>query len=222
MLLDFLATNQFKRPIYFASPSSMSDAVDVDKYCYQDGFVYRFLPVKPDEKDYVQGLGSVNSEASYDILMNKCKWGNLAAPSVYVDRESYRNTMIPKQNFVRLGRKLAMEGKYDSAVRVCDRVQEVFPDNKIHFDIYMSQFVEVYYMSKSFGKGNKLSNKLLDIYEQNVDYINSLSPEFRNSYEEDMNQAFGLFNMLKQLAQQYDQKEIIARVDKYVKNKSGS
>ncbi|NVO19101.1 MAG: DUF2723 domain-containing protein [Bacteroidetes bacterium] len=218
MLLDFLATNQFKRPIYFSSISGASDAIDIDKYCYQDGWVYRFLPVRPD-KDYVQGLGSVNADASYDILMNKCKWGNLADPKVYVDRESYRNSMIPKQNFVRLGRKLASEGKSDSAIKVCDYVQKVFPDNKIHFDIYMSQFVEVYYMAKAFDKGNKLANKLMDIYEENLNYISSLNPEFHNNYEEDVNQAYGLFSMMKQLSEQYNQTEVLNRVEKIMKAK---
>jgi len=222
MLLDFLATNQFERPIYFASPSSISDAVDVDKYCYQDGFVYRFLPVRRDDKDYVQGLGSVNSEASYRILMEKCKWGNLADPNVYVDRESYRNSMIPKQNFVRLGRKLATEGKSDSAIRVCDRVQEIFPDNKIRYDFYMSQFVEVYYLSKAFDKGNKLANRLLDIYEQNVDYITSINPRFQGNYDEDLKHAFGLFEMIKQLATEYNQPEIVQRIDKFLKSRGGS
>jgi len=221
MLLDFLATNQFERPIYFASPSSISDAVDVDKYCYQEGFVYRFLPVQKGDQDYVQGLGSVNSEASYDIMMNKCKWGNLADPDVYVDRESYRNSMIPKQNFVRLSRKLATEGKYDSAIRVCDYVQQIFPDEKIHYDIYMYQFVEVYYMSKAFDKGNKLATRLLDIYEQNTDYITSLNPKFQGNYEDELKQAFGLFEMLNQLAMQYDQKAIVQRVEKYRKLKLG-
>lgn len=221
MLLDFLATNQFRRPIYFASPSSISDAVDVDKYCYQEGFVYRFMPVKQDDKDYISGLGSVNAESSYDILMNKCKWGNLADPKVYVDRESYRNSMIPKQNFVRLARKLASEGKADSAVRVCDYVQKIFPNNKIHYDIYMSQFVEVYYMSKAFDKGNKLANELLDSFEQNADYITSLDSKFRGNYEEDLNQAFGLFNLLKQLSEQYNQTAIQQRIEKYIKVRSG-
>jgi hypothetical protein len=220
MLLDFLATNQFKRPIYFASPSSENDALDIDKYCYLEGFVYRFLPVLQD-KDYVQGLGSVNSDASYDILMNKCKWGNLADPKVYVDRESYRNTMIPKQNFVRLGRKLATEGKNDSAVRVCDYVQKIFPDNKIHFDIYMSQFVEVYYMAHSFEKGNKLANKLMDIFEQNANYISSLNPEFRGNYEDDLNQAYSLFSMMKQIGEQYNQTTVSSRAEKFLKTRMG-
>lgn len=221
MLLDFLAKNKFKRPIYFASPGSLSDAVDVDKYCYQEGFVYRFLPVKPSESDYVKGIGSVNAEISYDILMNKCKWGNLADPDVYVDRESYRNTMIPKQNFARLARTLVVEGKKDSAVKVCDYVQQIFPDNKVHFDYYMMQFIDVYYRAGAFEKGNKLATRLLQIYEQNTDYILSLDNGFRNNYDEDLNEAFSFFNTMKEIAGQFNQKTITDRIDKYLGTRQG-
>jgi len=222
MLLDFLAKNKFKRPIYFAQPSSVSDAVDIDKYCYQDGFVYRFMPVKPDDRDFIKGVGSVDADDSYDILMNKCKWGNLNLPDVYVDRESYRNTMIPKQNFARLARKLTIEGKNDSAVRVCDYVQKIFPDNKIHFDYYMIQFVDVYFKAGAFEKGNKLANRLIQIYEQNTDYYLSLSPEFRSNYDEDLNEAFGFFNTMKQIADQYNQKAISQRVEKFQNERMGA
>lgn len=222
MLLDFLAKNKFKRPIYFASPSSLSDAVDVDKYCYQEGFVYRFMPVRPDNQDFIKGVGSVNADISYDIMMNKCKWGNLNMPGVYVDRESYRNTMIPKQNFARLARKLTLENKMDSAVRVCDYVQQIFPDNKIHFDYYMIQFVDVYFKAGAFEKGNKLANRLMQIYQQNTDYYLSLNPEFRGNYDEDLNEAFGFFNSMKQIAEQYDQKDIVKRVDKFMNERMGA
>ncbi len=221
MLLDFLAKNKFERPVYFVSPSSMSDAVDVDKYCFQDGFVYRFMPVKQDDRDFIKGVGSVDSRASYDILMNKCKWGNLNLPGVYVDRESYRNTMMPKQDFARLARKLAIENKMDSAVKVCDYVQQIFPDNKIHFDYYMIQFVDVYFRAGAFDKGNKLANRLMDIYQQNVDYYLSLNPQFRNNYDEDLNESYGFFNSMKQISDQYDQKDISQRVDKFMNQSMG-
>ena len=200
----------------------MSDAVDVDKYCYMEGFVYRFMPVKPDELDFIKGVGSVNSTASYDILMNKCKWGNLNLPGVYVDRESYRNVAMPKQDFARLARKLSLENKYDSAVKVCDYVQQIFPDNKIHYDYYMIQFVDVYYKSGAIEKGNKLANRLMQIYQQNTDYYLSLNPEFRGNYDEDLNEAFGFFNSLKQIADQYNQKDISQRVDKFLNERTGA
>ncbi|HNX44901.1 MAG TPA: DUF2723 domain-containing protein [Bacteroidales bacterium] len=221
MLLDFLAKNNFRRPVYFASPSSLSDVVNVDKYCFLDGFVYRFLPVKNDSLDYIPGLGSVNSEASYDILMNKCKWGNLADPKVYVDRESYRNSLMPRQNFARLARKLCQEGKYDKAVKVCDYVQKVFPDDKIRFDYYMIQFIESYYIAGAFDKGNKLAEKLIRTYEQNTGYISSLSPEFRANYDEDLNQAFAFFGAMQQLADQYKQVKISKQVETFLNRTMG-
>jgi len=221
MLLDFLAKNKFRRPVYFSSPSSINDAVNVDKYCFQEGFVYRFLPAMNDTGDYVPGLGSVNSEASFDILLHKCKWGNLNDPKVYVDRESYRNVMIPKQNLARLARKLSQEGKFDKAVQVCDYVQKIFPDEKIHFDYYMIQFVESYYMAGAYDKGNKLAEKLVNTYEQNTAYIASLEPQFRANYEDDLNQAMGFFGALQQIAEQYKQEKISKHVEAFLNRTMG-
>jgi tetratricopeptide (TPR) repeat protein len=220
MLLDFLAKNKFKRPIYFGSPASIQ-AFDVSPYCFMEGYVYRFMPAKAEGPDYIKRVGAVDTDNSYDILMNKCKWGNLAAPKVYVDPESYRETFLPKQNFMRLAKGLVAEGKNDMAVKVCDRVQEIFPDNKVHFDYYMIQFVDVYYQAGAFDKGNKLAERLIKIYEQNVDYFSALNPEFRNQYDEDMNMAFSFFDYMKQIATQYKQTAIVDQVDKYLNSKKG-
>jgi tetratricopeptide (TPR) repeat protein len=220
MLLDFLAKNKFKRPIYFGSPAGVQ-SFDVSPYCFMEGYVYRFLPVKAEGDDFIKRVGSVNDVSSYDILMNKCKWGNLADPRVYVDPESYRNTFLPKQNFMRLAKVLVAESKNDMAIKVCDRVQEVFPDNKIHFDYYMIEFVDVYYRAGAIDKGNKLANRLIEIYEQNVDYYSSLNPEFRNQYSDDMNMAFSFFDYMKQIAIQNNQTAIVQRIEKYMNSKKG-
>jgi tetratricopeptide (TPR) repeat protein/uncharacterized membrane protein YhhN len=220
MLLDFLAKNKFKRPIYFGSPASIK-SIDVSPYCFMEGYVYRFMPAKAEGNDFIKRVGTVNSDASYDILMNKCKWGNLTDPKVYVDPESYRNTFLPKQNFMRLAKSLQLEGRNEEAIKVCDRVQEIFPDNKVHFDYYMIQFVDVYYRAGAFEKGNKLANRLIKIYEQNVDYISALKPEFRSQYEEDMNMAFSFFDYMKQIATQNNQTAITQQIEKYLSSKKG-
>jgi hypothetical protein len=62
----------------------------------------------------------------------------------------------------------------------------------------------------------------MQIYQDNTDYILSLNPEFRNNYDEDLNEAIGFFNTLKQINDQYDQKEISARVDKFLNERMGS
>jgi tetratricopeptide (TPR) repeat protein len=220
MLLDFLAKNKFKRPVYFGSPAGVQ-SFDISPYCFMEGYVYRFLPVKAEGPDFIKRVGSVNSDASYDILMNKCKWGNLADPRVYVDPESYRNTFLPKQNFMRLAKALVAEGKNDMAVKVCDRVQEAFPDNKVHFDYYMIEFVDVYYKAGAIEKGNKLANRLIQIYEQNLDYFSALNPEFRTQYNDDVNMAFSFFDYMKQIAAQSNQTSIVQHIDKYLSSKKG-
>jgi len=215
MLLDFLATNNWERPLYFANPSSVNQVLDVDPYCHLEGFVYRFLPVKAD--NYIKGLGGLNSQASYDILMNKCKWGNLNDPRVTVDRESFRNTMIPKQNFMRLVQALMDEKKADSAVKVTDRVLEIFPNDKLPFDLYMIPFLEIYYQAGQIEKANQMNEVLVRNYEENVVYYQSLSGRFAEYYSEDQEQAFMVLNRLAELAREYDQTALADRIDGIVR-----
>ena len=217
MLLDFLATNMWKRPIYFASPSSVSNVLDIDKYCHQEGFVSRFLPVLA--KGYDEGLGGMDTEGSYDILMNKCKWGNLAAPEVYVDPESSRNAMPPKQNFIRLARQLLAEGKKDLAIKAVDRCLEIFPNNKMPFDYYMMQFAEIYYRCDATAKGNQLVGTLATIYEQKVNYYTSLSPRFAANYQPDIEQGVAVLDRLSSMAKEYKQEAVAKKIDQYLSTK---
>lgn len=215
MFLDFLANNDFKRPIYFASPAAMSEFADLDKYCYQEGFVYRFLPVQPDV-DFIRNLGSVNSGPTYDIMMNKSVWGNLEKPGVTVDRESMRNSYFPKQSFIRLSRKLIFEQKNDSAVKVCDKVIELFPNEKFPFDEMMFQFLDVYYRAGSFEKGNKLATTLMDNYEQKIRYIVTLPQDKQANFSDDLQTGVEIFGAIEQLGEQYKQDAIIARARKFL------
>jgi hypothetical protein len=218
MFLDFLATNNWKRPVYFATPSSVSDVLDIEKYCHQEGFVSRFLPVIA--KGYIEGLGGVDAEGSYDIMMNKCKWGNLADPKVYVDRESYRNSMIPKQNFIRLAIQLMEEGKKDMAVKAIDRCQEAFPNSKITYDYYMMQFADIYYKCGATAKGSKLVETLAGIYEENLNYYSSLSPEFSANYQSDMEQGMAVLDRLASMAKENKQEAIAKKIDQFMQMKS--
>ena len=62
----------------------------------------------------------------------------------------------------------------------------------------------------------------MKIYEQNTDYYLSLNPEFRSNYDDDISEAYGFFNTLKQIADQYNQKDISQRVEKYMSQRMGN
>jgi hypothetical protein len=214
MLLDFIATNNWKRPIYFTSPSAIENVMDVDKYCHLEGIVYRFLPVIA--KNYYQGLGGVDSKGSYDLLVNKAKWGNLNQPHVYVDPESRRNSVMPKQNYMRLAQSLIDEKKMDSAVIVLDACQKFFPNNKIVYDIYTMPVVEAYYQAGALEKGNQVSDILQTNFEGDLDYYSKLDDYFKKYYEQDIQRAFAVLQQLSMLAKRYKQTDISQKIDTYI------
>jgi len=214
MLLDFLASNNWERPLYFANPSSVEHVFDVDRYCHLNGFVYKFMPVKAE--NYISGLGGLDPEASYDIMINKCKWGNLNEPNVTIDRESFRNSAIPKQNFMRLSQALLNENKMDSVVAVCDECVRVFPNEKITYDMYMVPFAEAYYYSGEIEKGNEVLEKIFRNYEQDVIYYSSLEGNFKEYYREDQRQAFMVLQRLSEIAIENEQAELAEAIDEVV------
>ncbi|MDB4303752.1 DUF2723 domain-containing protein [Desulfosarcina sp.] len=211
MLLDIVATNNWERPIYFANPSSMSKVLDVDQYCHLEGFVYRFMPVKA--RNHISGVGGVNAEESYDIFMNRCQFGNLKDPGVYVDRESMRNSIIPKQNFMRTAKALVRSGEKQKAIDLLDKCMVEFPDEKFSFDMYMIPFIEVYYDAGAIEKGNALTERVFEIYNQNIDYYNSLNDRLAKYYEQDFNQALGVIQQLGVMAREHKQIELNQRID---------
>jgi hypothetical protein len=85
----------------------------------------------------------------------------------------------------------------------------------------MIEFVDVYYKAGAIEKGNKLANRLIQIYEQNLDYFSALNPEFRTQYNDDVNMAFSFFDYMKQIAAQSNQTSIVQHIDKYLSSKKG-
>ena len=211
MLLDLIATNNWERPIYFANPNSVSKVLDVDEYCHMEGVVYRFMPVKA--KEYYKNLGGVYTDGSYDLLVNKAKWGNLNDPKVTVDRESYRNSTMAKQSYMRLAQALLNEGKADSAVVVLDKSLEFFPHEKITFDFYMLPWVEIYFEAGATDKAVIVLRTLSDRYLEDLAYYGSLGSRFEGYYDQSMQEALAVLQLLSQLAAQYDQKELAAELD---------
>ena len=115
MLLDFLANNNWERSLYFVNPSSLEQVIDIDEYCHLEGAVYKFMPIKA--SSYINGLGGIYADKTYDIYMEDFRWGNLNDPGVTIDRESYRHCRIQKQNMLRVAQALFEDGEPSPATR---------------------------------------------------------------------------------------------------------
>jgi hypothetical protein len=213
MLLDLLASNKWQRPLYFAAPSSVNHCVAIDSFCLVQGWVYKFMPVKADSGDYIQSMGGVDAETSYDIMKNKCAWGNLSDPHVYVDPESLNNSVRPKTNIMRVAQSLLARGQNKEAIEMLDLYIKNFPDSKVPFDMYMLPYAEIYYKAGDPGKANKLIERIAQIYNQNLDYYYSFSPGRTQYFEQDVQTALGLIRRLSMVASENQQPQLAAKLD---------
>ncbi|GMT45338.1 MAG: membrane protein [bacterium] len=204
MLLDLIANNNWKRPISFVNPSSVSKVLNVEKYSHMRGLVYQFTPVPA--MDYIKGVGGVDPEDSYRILMSKkARWGRLNMPNVHVDRESFRNSFMAKQSYIRLAQAMVNLHKYDSAVNVLDRGIYFFPNSKFPFGYYTIRWALLYYQSGAIKKGNKVATEIYNRYMGDLSYYNRLEDRFIPYYNNNIREALAALQQLSHLAEKYHQ-----------------
>ncbi|MCX6232508.1 MAG: DUF2723 domain-containing protein [Bacteroidetes bacterium] len=215
MFLDFLATNKWQRPVYFVNPSSVRNIANISDYCQQEGVVYRLLPYASDNRS--EGFAGVSVDATYDLLVNKSKWGNLNKPHVYVDPESFRSCQVARSQYARLAQALIIENKKDSAVKVLDKANEFFPNEKIAYDIYMISHIQLYYNANAFDKGNKMAEIILNKCKSELEYFDSLEAEYRKSVAQERAQAVYAVKSIAQICNQFKQDALIKKIELILK-----
>jgi hypothetical protein len=187
MILDLLAHNDWKRPVYFVSTTGPDAYFGLDNYFHLEGLAYRLLPVvaRPEEGQ----TGEVNTDAMYDNLMNKFKWGNMNKPGVYLDESNMRNTMNLRNMFGRLAAALVAEGKKDSARRVIDRCLEVMPDSKVRYDFFTVPIAEACYQIGDTARANQIVEKLNRYSDEELAYFFSFPDKDLKAMDLNMQEA---------------------------------
>jgi len=219
--LDMIATTDWKRPVYFAAPGSVRNFLDIEQYCYMEGWIYKFMPVKPDSSNnYIPNLGSIDAIGSNKIFMNNFKFGNLDDPKVYVDPESYNSSIRPKMIALFVGQLLSSSGKKQECKALVDLYMKKFPDPKYVYDMYDLPFVEMYYKAGDTASAVKLSSRMAEIMGQNLDYYASFSASDKSVFSEDSQTAIDVLNRLKAIADENRQPRLSAKIDALVKQKN--
>ena len=182
MLLDFLATSDWERAVYFTGLSDILKVLGINDYLYLEGLTYRFIPVKALKNG--SDIPNVNIDDSYDLLVNKARWGNLNKSDVTIDPESARDIPTVKTMYVVLAQALVGAKRYDEAINVMDKCLEFFPDEKVPFREWDEIFVELYYTAGDLKKANDLFDKIETNAKDEQRYYKSLEPEFQAYYKE--------------------------------------
>jgi tetratricopeptide (TPR) repeat protein len=233
-ILDLLANNNWKRPVYFAITVGNESYLNLESYFQLEGLAYRIVPVKnPSSPD--RQLGRVNTDVMYDNLMNKFKWGGMNDTRVYLDENNLRMTYNFRNNFGRLAEALMVEGKRDSALKVLDKCIEVMPDKTVPYNVTMLSIVDSYYRlafnnakdslhahskdmelnkyGTAIKSANAIMSRLGSIYANDLEYYLSLKGRDFRSVNRDAEQGMAIMQELVRMAKEYKQDQLAKELE---------
>ncbi len=235
MILNIIANNHWKRPIYFATTVGSDNYLNLEPYFQLEGLAYRLVPIRTESKNDVVP-GRVETKIMFNNVMNKFAFGNMNDENVYLDENNIRMTTNFRINFTRLAEVLISEGKRDSAVLVLDKCVEVMPDKTVPYNYFMTKVAELYYRAAGamngmdslqsndmelstknalIAKGNAISQRMFDIYVDNMNYYLSLKgTKYFKLVDSDMNQALYILQAMSGILKQTNQKELAAKAEK--------
>jgi hypothetical protein len=177
-IMDLLATNNWKRPIYFSTTVPSDQYKGLEKFFVQEGLAYRVVPIKTDQPEKGE-FGMIDPDVMYDNLMNKFKWGNAGDPKVYLDENNRRMFSNFKRIFASLGKSLIARGDTAKAIEVVHRGLEIVPSTKMPNDFFSIDLAEVLIRAGRKEEGEKLLNEVLAYARTYLEYSINLRPEDR-------------------------------------------
>ena len=177
MMLDILANNDWKRPIYFTGGSyADSEYIWMKEYLQLEGLVYKLVPIRtPKNSDNPYIMGRLDADLMYDIVMN-WSWGNSQSPDIYHDVETRKNSISFRSNMARLAEKLIEEDKKEKAKNIIDLAMEKMPLDYFGYYSLLVPFIDTYYRLEAIESAQNLAKQVAFKYSDQLDYFASLTP----------------------------------------------
>ncbi len=208
MLLDMLAQNEWKRPIYYAVTVSSDNYLSLQNNFELDGLTYKITPFKVATTSPL-GYGKVNTDKMYDNLVNKFVWGGINNPDVYLDENNMRMTMNFRANFTRLAEALIKEGKKDKARKALDKCMEVMPDKTVPYDIFSLQIASLYLqLDNNDSTGLQILKVLKQRTEEELNYYARFNDNQKKNIRNDIRTSMGVYQEIYRIANAFKKEDI--------------
>jgi len=201
-MLEQLANNDWKRPIYFTGGSFKDeDYLWAKNYLQLDGLTYKLVPIFTPYKGI--DFGHINTKVMYNNV-KKWDWGNMNK-DIYLDPETRRNSLTYRNVLFRLADSLYVEGKKQKAEEILDMSVNKMPVDKFGFYSSLLEYIDLYYKLGKRDKARKVANDLLKKFKEYLDYYAELPLQEKYQNFDDIERNFLLYReVLKIVTQNND------------------
>ena len=195
MLLEMLSQHNWTRPMYVALTVGQENYMNLGENFIQEGLVNRITPFRTKDTE-----GNFDTEKTYDLMMNKFKYGGLDKPGIYLDETVSRMCATHRRLFGTLVTRLLMEGKKDKAAKVLAYAEKVMPNYNLPINYLYGggDFADAYYQ---LGNTKKAQVIIQEMWKNATEYLSwylSLNQSrFMSSQRECMYQFYMMQRMLE-------------------------
>ncbi|NPA44844.1 MAG: DUF2723 domain-containing protein, partial [Chlorobi bacterium] len=209
-VLEIIARNNWKRPIYFATSVPHSSFLGLQDYFRLEGFAYRLVPYKTTNE-----IGYINTNILYNNLMNKFVWGRVNEDDVYIGNFDARNIRILKirETFAKLAKKLIKEGKKEKAIKTLDYVVEILPENKIKYDESMLNIVDAYFELEENEKAYKILDVIIKNTSESLKYYTKIGSNFKGQAYSEIAELQYITKLYIDITEKHNQKEYTEKLN---------
>lgn len=173
LMLDIMANNDWKRPIYFSGGSfDSAEYIWMKEYLQLDGLAYKLVPIRTENRSAFE-MGRIDGDLMYEIV-KKWNWGNSGSSGIYHDPQTRTQGLSFRSNLARLVETLLAENKIDKAREVIEIAMTNLPVEHYGFYTFVEPFVDGYFKVGETEKARALFAKLTAIYKDRLDYYASI------------------------------------------------
>lgn len=220
-ILDIIATNNWDRPIYFSVTCRPEKLLGMADYMQLEGMGFRLVPIKSksDGRFGMLGSGRINTEAMYDNIMNKFKWGNFDKEQLFVDKSYNPSVYSMRGAMIRLATTFLAQGDNERAMNIADKCFEVYPNMNFPYDAQTLSLIRIYEQGGNLDRGKKHVVTLAEEFADRMEFYKSLSKSKAiESFASDRNSVQGGIPQLMQMVEASGSEELKKEVKSILAN----
>ena len=207
LMLDLLANNDWKLPIYFTGGSNADEEyIWMKEYLQLEGLAFKLVPIKTTTEAGIFGLGRIDADILYDKI-KAWDWGRDLDKNIYLDVESRKNSISYRNNMSRLVEVFINRGELEKAEEILDKSYFELPIEEYQNYGVCLGFPEQYYILGKPEKARAAANKLIGIFQEKLVYYSQFPDSYLGAIYSEIEQYLTMYRTVAGDVNKYDKDE---------------
>ncbi len=203
MMLELIANCNWTRPLYVALTVGADNFMNLGDNFVQEGLANRITPFRTvNENDH----SMMDTQKTYDAVMNRFKWGGLRTKGFNMDETILRLCYTHRRIMADLALQLIQERQDAKALKVLEKAELELPSYNVPLE-YVSgagQIAQAYYLLGKTKKAEEYINWMWKNSSQFISYYTSLNEVGFNMSQSSVGMHLQILGTLMQITSQYD------------------